>query len=255
MEADPINRALGSVGLLGATDTIIILDRKRGETKGKLLCTSRYAQEIELALEFEMGIWTVLGNAREVEIAEEQRKILETIQALGGKATPKEIAEALGKNYGTVKTHLFRMLQKGLVKKEQGGIYSVCNNVNPVNSVNHVTLVNPVNPPRVTSRKLGCKPSKPAQNLGLDDTVYTVYTVYTNDQNDISTTPQPQTWRVRVKNTPCKCGCNEWKVRVDPHENEEALVFGECLNCGFERTIDLRDYEIIQETPDEDIPF
>jgi 5S rRNA maturation endonuclease (ribonuclease M5)/DNA-binding NarL/FixJ family response regulator len=262
LEIDPINRALGSVGLLGAPDTIIVLERKRGETKGKLLCTSRYAQEVELAVEFTEGKWTILGDAKEVEIAEEQRRIIEAIQELGGKATPKEIAEALNKNHGTIKTHLFRMLQKGLVKKEQKGTYSVCNDVNHVNHVNHVNRVNHVNPPcrftGFTPQVTGCKPPEPAQNLGLDDSVYTVYTVYTNDKNEIDN-PEEMFF---VIDKPCiKCKCQVWVV--SKRILNKGFGAGTCYNCKHqelsswnkELVISEEEAKRLSSSKDEDIPF
>jgi hypothetical protein len=81
-EEDPVNRAIGTSGLVGAVDTVVILERKRNEDKGKHLCVSRYDKEIELGLKFENGKWEALGDVEEVMLGEEQKKIVEAIKIL-----------------------------------------------------------------------------------------------------------------------------------------------------------------------------
>jgi len=263
IESDPLNRALGSVGLIGATDSIVILDRKRGDARGNLLCVSRYAQEVELALEFNEGRWTVLGEAREVEIADEQRRILEAIEELGGRAMPKEIAEIMGKNPSTVRVLLSRMLKKGIVRKDTKGAYLLCkdkDNVNAINAINGVNGVNGVNDPAPAPKaftptmenKQGCKRLEALKNQDSKESVYTVYSVYTDYINeDQSTDPNLQASQenqeeviVQIEDEPCpKCQSKIWKVSKETWTKGKG--FGACLECQRVMWINLANAKII----------
>lgn len=259
-EPDPVHKALGSVGLVGAVDSILILERKRMESRGKLTIVSRYDEEKEFALEFQNGNWKILGGWREVEIAEEQKKILEIIQELGGRATPREIAEALGKNRNTVRVHLARMAQKGLVKRDTTkGTYSVCT-VNSVNSVNRVNTVNTVNSPAClhppVNSKQPCKQLEAPQNQASEGSVYTVYTVYTDNKHETVGGLKGDQGAVYSNKQGCKqepvqppdpaqkefiyllmpetekcirCGCKVWQVDKKIYEKNRGV--GACIRC------------------------
>jgi len=121
---DPLDAVLGTTGTSAAVDNVLLLKRTRGTNAGTLEVVSRDFQEINLGLSFEEGIWKVLGDAREVTMAEEQRKVVKAIRELGGEATPKEVAEFLNKNYHTVKNQMLQMLNKGLLLKKDKGRYS-----------------------------------------------------------------------------------------------------------------------------------
>jgi hypothetical protein len=123
-EMNPLESILGTTGIIGVADTILVLRRNRTEADGTLYVVSRNAGEQELAMKFEAGRWKVLGNAREFAISQEQRKIVEAIKTLGENARPKEIARLLEKNQNTVRVTLKKMLALGLLNVVDG-VYKV----------------------------------------------------------------------------------------------------------------------------------
>lgn len=192
---DPVEEVSGTTGLTGAVDSILVLRRGRGEADATLFLTGRDCEERELALRFDKGRWQVLGDAEEYALTKERRELLQAIQALGGAARPKEIAELLGKNHNTVKV-LLRKLQAERLVTSVGGRYCIAtvytNSVNCVNSVNLVNSVNPVNRINpVYGHKPPVNPAEPYSEAGSGDSVYAVYAVYANEHKP-DTPHQPE---------------------------------------------------------------
>jgi predicted transcriptional regulator len=268
---DPIDEILGSTGQTAVVDNILVLKRARGSQTAVLHLILRDFEETDLGLRFENG-WRLEGSAKEVMLAEEQKKIIEAIKELGEEATPKAIADLLGKNHGTVRVILSRMVQKGIIKKTSKGTYiPLCNeknekNVNDVNIVNNVNDVNSVNtPPLFTSVggcKQRCKQLEALSNLTYGETVYTVYTVYNKEQkkdNQDPTTQDDETLFVIDK--PCvNCQCQIWIV--SKHVVGRYGV-GTCYNCKHQELSKWNKKLIISEeeakrlssSKDEDLPF
>lgn len=124
MEAsDPLEMISGTNGLTGAADSIMVLDRTADGPK--LYGRGRDVEEVEKALRFDGGKWSVLGNADDVKRSDERRKIIEALGNYGSKQSPKEIAEATGMKVNNV-THLLRkMVKSGELVKDGYGTYSV----------------------------------------------------------------------------------------------------------------------------------
>jgi len=86
--------------------------------------TGRDFEGFELAIKLENnGIWQLLGNAQEVRLTNERRKILETLEKSKVPLTPKEVSEEGELNYKTIRKLLSRMLADGLVERNQNGKY------------------------------------------------------------------------------------------------------------------------------------
>ncbi len=131
---DPLMRVSGSTGLTGAVDAVLTLSKPRGEQMGTLFVTGRDVEkEGEYAISFTAGKWYLEGDAREVQMTEQQRRIMEALRELG-EASPKEIADYCGVPHGNVKVMLRRMTEKGLVHAERGKYKT------PVTAVTAVTL-------------------------------------------------------------------------------------------------------------------
>lgn len=124
MEAsDPLEMISGTNGLTGAADSIIVLDRAADGPK--LYGRGRDVEEVEKALRFDGGKWSVLGNVDDVKRSDERRKILLTLGDYGSKLSPKEIAEATGMKPTNIRYLLGRMVAAGEVVKDGYGTYSV----------------------------------------------------------------------------------------------------------------------------------
>lgn len=122
-QVDPFDRVSGTLGLSGAADTALILDRdSNGVT---LYGRGRDIPEIETAVQFNKDRcrWSVLGAAAEIHVSDERKVILEALKVIGGPASPITLADATRMSRPNVKQLLFQMSVKGLVQKQGRGMY------------------------------------------------------------------------------------------------------------------------------------
>lgn len=134
MEAeDPLETVSGTNGVTGAADTVLVLSRS---SKGNILYgRGRDIQEIETALKFDGGRWTILGDADEVRLSDERRKILVALRDADSPLAPKDIADATGLKAVNVRNLLPKMRRAGEVIQPEDGVYTT-----------PITVVTPVTP-------------------------------------------------------------------------------------------------------------
>lgn len=118
-----LDRVAGTTGITGAADSVWVLDTGKGDASAILHATGRDIEEQELALNFEHGLWTLLGKAEEVTISDERREIISLLQE-NGPMFPKTIGDALGKNPNTTRVLLFTMKKGNLITLMSDGRYS-----------------------------------------------------------------------------------------------------------------------------------
>ena len=116
----------GSLGLTGAADNLLILDKKTGQADAALHVNGRDVEQNEYALKFEPDIlsWQMMGNLNEVRSTDQQQKLLEAIKELSEPAGPKELSEITGQTEGYIKKTLPKFLNDGVVEKSSRGQYS-----------------------------------------------------------------------------------------------------------------------------------
>jgi AAA domain len=134
---DPMDTVSGSLGLTGAADGIVILEREAGLGDGKLVITGRDVEEQELAINWsrENMQWELLGDAAEYYVSEERAAIRNILRMSGDSMTIKGVADVLGKPQNTVKQLLFKMTHDGQVDRDGKGRYRLPDN--PDNPGNH----------------------------------------------------------------------------------------------------------------------
>jgi hypothetical protein len=124
MEAsDPLEMISGTNGLTGAADTIMVLNRDGDGPK--LYGRGRDIEEVEKALRFDAGRWTVLGDADDVKQSGQRRKIIEALTAATAVMSPREIAEETGMPEANVKYLLRKMVEDGKIEKPGRGHYKL----------------------------------------------------------------------------------------------------------------------------------
>ncbi len=115
--SDVLDEITGSIGITGAVDGTLILKRERGRQEATLFVTGRdVEQEQNLALSFDAttALWTLVGIAEEVTRTRERQEILDLLTGqLPDGMCPREIAEALDKNYHTTRSLLRRLEEVG----------------------------------------------------------------------------------------------------------------------------------------------
>lgn len=123
-DVDPFEKVSGTLGLSGAADTTIVLDRdSNGAT---LYGRGRDIEEIESAVEFNKGDcrWFVLGKAEEVRRTDERTLILHALIEAGEPMSPADLAAATGMKSNNVRQLLFKMAAGGQVVKAKRGQYA-----------------------------------------------------------------------------------------------------------------------------------
>jgi hypothetical protein len=124
MEAeDPLEAISGTNGVTGAADAVLVLNR---DSKGTTLYgRGRDIEEIETAMRFDGGRWSVLGDADEVRKSDERRRIVSALKESGDEIGPKAIADLAGMKAGNVRALLRKMVASGEIGQPRVGFYTV----------------------------------------------------------------------------------------------------------------------------------
>jgi hypothetical protein len=124
MEAeDPLEAISGTNGVTGAADAVLLLNR---DAKGTTLYgRGRDIEEMETAMKFDGGRWSILGDADEVRKSDERRKIVKALKEAGDEQTPTAIAKLTGMKVENVRVLLRKMLASGHVIQPRVGFYTV----------------------------------------------------------------------------------------------------------------------------------
>jgi hypothetical protein len=123
-DTDPFEKVSGTLGLSGAADTTIILDR---DQKGcTLYGRGRDIEEIETAVQFDKTTcrWVTLGRASDVRRSDERGSILTALKEAREPMSPTAIADATGMKNENVRQTLSRMAEVGEVVKPKRGFYA-----------------------------------------------------------------------------------------------------------------------------------
>jgi hypothetical protein len=123
MEAeDPLEAISGTNGVTGAADAVLVLNR---DAKGTTLYgRGRDIEEIETAMRFDGGRWSILGDADEVRKSDERRKIVAALKEAGDEQTPAAIAKLAGMKAPNVRVLLRKMVASGEVLQPRVGYYA-----------------------------------------------------------------------------------------------------------------------------------
>jgi RecA-family ATPase len=123
---DILDLVSGSAALTGAADSVLLLRRARGSEEATLFVTGRDIEEQELALRFaDRCLWVLQGPAQQVAATREQQEALRTVQALGGEASPKEVAQVLGISPTAARLRMARLAQEGFLVVTTRGRYAL----------------------------------------------------------------------------------------------------------------------------------
>lgn len=123
---DWTNSVSGSVGLTGAADATILFQRERGADEARLRGTGRDVFDFDLVLNWDenASIWVISGTYEDEKRSPERYEILELIAAKGP-LSPRDTADLLGKNHNTTKNLMLKMFQRGELKRDRKGVYSI----------------------------------------------------------------------------------------------------------------------------------
>lgn len=131
-DGDFLQRAVGSIGITGGADTIMMLSRKRAQYDGILQIAARDGEEQELGVRFEPETcrWTIIGTAAEVTDSRQRAAVIQVLKDAEEPLGPNEIAQVIGKKPGAVKMLLGHMVKDGQIIKPYRGKYMALTNNN-----------------------------------------------------------------------------------------------------------------------------
>ncbi len=134
-DADDIFDTLsGSLGLTGATDTNLILERQTGNVDATLHINGRDVESAEYAMRFQPGnmSWRILGAAQDIKSTDERQKLFDAIKNADKPLSPKKIETLTNLKPHYIRKTLPLLITDGSIKKEGRGqyIYNVGNNGN-----------------------------------------------------------------------------------------------------------------------------
>lgn len=111
-ETEPMEAVSGTFGLTGAVDSIMLLNRKTGESHATLKMTGRDVEETTFFMQRpkDKDGWECIGQGP-ANMKRDALEMITAIAGLGGKAGPAAIAARLGMNLETVKKRLAKMLE------------------------------------------------------------------------------------------------------------------------------------------------
>lgn len=132
-DEDPLNTISGSTGLTGAADAAVILTRQRGADDGYLYVTGRDVEENRYLLGFDssIGTWTYMGEAEEMEEANNENSLIKLLADSTEPMGPKEIATTLGIPEGTAKWLTSKLAQEDKITRVGRGKYVIGTGVQP----------------------------------------------------------------------------------------------------------------------------
>ena len=140
--ADPDNirnEISGSSGMQAPMDGIILLRREGGGFS--LNVTGREVEEQDYAVSFDKGFWTFLGDAREHNVSDERKAILNLLAELEDPLSVADIAQMLNKSPGSIKFLCIKMAGEGLLSRPTRGKY-VIPTTNATNATNTTNATN-----------------------------------------------------------------------------------------------------------------
>lgn len=115
----------GTNGLAGAADAVVVLERARAQADGVLHVTGRDVDETDYPLAFnpELGTWRLLdGRAEDYLMRDTRSLVMRYLRDYPGHK-PKQIADALHLDPGTVRQTCRRMAEDGQLRSTPGGQY------------------------------------------------------------------------------------------------------------------------------------
>lgn len=125
---DLVERVLGSTGIVGALDTILVLDKPRLSNMGNILRTGRDVEEVMYSVEFDpmTGLWKMLGDSKKYAQEKASEMILHAFSRVGpgtSVLTVSDLTEITGMSNQSIRKAVSRMAEDGVLIRVERGRY------------------------------------------------------------------------------------------------------------------------------------
>ena len=127
-KTDFADAVLGSVGFGGQADSIIFLDRKRGDNVAKVLITGNHGSDsvFKIIMDENLNLSRFDDGGKASFLSAETDAVLTTLRQFPDGTSPAKLGAIMGKTpdqFNTVRMALSRLVEKGLVYKAGRGNY------------------------------------------------------------------------------------------------------------------------------------
>jgi hypothetical protein len=123
---DAVEKISGTLGLAGAVDAFLVLDRDAQGTS--LEGRGRDIEDVDVAVSFDPDAcrWRILGDAGAIRRSDERKAVIEALQAAVEPMSPTTIMNVAGlSNRNSVDILLHRMVTSGEVERMGRGLYAI----------------------------------------------------------------------------------------------------------------------------------
>lgn len=115
----PLEKVIGSIGITGTAETILVMEQQTGTKDCKLYVTGKDVEQCEKYLSWNGHGFDIGDDAREAQLGSTQKLVLRLIRE-SPRCTQKYIVETIGKDQGQVSKATDRLIELGLVIKKEG---------------------------------------------------------------------------------------------------------------------------------------
>ncbi len=122
--SDFVEAVSGTSGLTGAADTIVVLDRARGQDDAMLKVTGRDVDEREYAMRMVGGTWNLLDRAPvDPSLSDRTVAILDLVASRPHGTRAEDVCTALGIDPASSRTYLRRLADSDRIGRSERGVY------------------------------------------------------------------------------------------------------------------------------------
>ena len=115
----PLEKVIGSIGITGTAETILVMEQLTGKRDCKLHVTGKDVEQCEKYLTWNGGGFSIDDDVREAMLGATQKLIYQLIQD-SPRCTQKHIVDTIGRDQGQVAKAIDRLVELGLVVKSAG---------------------------------------------------------------------------------------------------------------------------------------
>ena len=113
----PLEKVIGSVGITGTAETILVMEQLTGTQDCKLTVTGKDVEQAEKHLAWNGHGFDISDDVREAKLGATQKLVLELIREYP-RCTQKYIVDTIGKDQGQVAKAINRLIELGLIVKK-----------------------------------------------------------------------------------------------------------------------------------------
>ena len=113
----PLEKVIGSIGITGTAETILVMEQLTGTQDCKLTITGKDVEQCEKHLAWNGHGFDISDDVREAKLGATQKLVLELIRE-SPRCTQKYVVDTIGKDQGQVARTIDKLIEVGLVVKK-----------------------------------------------------------------------------------------------------------------------------------------